>query len=42
MGSASTGDSAFAVWPDGRGGFADVFLAEIKGKPHGHGGHGDD
>jgi hypothetical protein len=32
IGTASAGKSTFALWPDGRNGFADVFFAEIRGK----------
>lgn len=39
IGSASTGNRTFAVWPDGRNGVVDVFFAEVKGKTTGHDGH---
>jgi len=42
IGTASAGNRTFAVWPDGRNGFVDVFFAEVKGKSSDHGnGHGD-
>jgi BNR repeat-like domain len=32
LGIGSGGNRTFALWPDGRNGFSDVFFAEIKGK----------
>jgi len=34
--SASAGNRTFALWPDGRNGFSDVFFAEIKGQKPAH------
>jgi hypothetical protein len=42
IGSASAGDRTFAVWPDARNSFIDVFFGSVEGKSghdddHGHG-----
>jgi hypothetical protein len=32
LGVDTGGNRTFALWPDGRNGFSDVFFAEVKGK----------